>query len=123
MRLLTGGIGPGLSRTFCRHPWSACDRKDAGAVAAKLKGTGFDVVYDINAREKEDIEPILGALPNLDQYILCSSAGVYLKSDEMVRGPSPASQVQDSQRSLPRGSCPFAETKFPKRAENGTQLN
>ena len=61
----------------------ACDRKDADAVASKLKGTGFDVVYDINAREKEDIEPILGALPNLDQYILCSSAGVYLKSDEM----------------------------------------
>ena len=61
----------------------AVDRKDADAVESKLKGTDFDVVYDINAREKEDILPILSSLPNLDQYVLCSSAGVYLKSDEM----------------------------------------
>ena len=32
----------------------AVDRKDADAVESKLKGTDFDVVYDINAREKED---------------------------------------------------------------------
>ena len=61
----------------------AVDRKDAEAVEAKLKGADFDVVYDINAREKEDILPILSSLPNLDQYILCSSAGVYMKSDLM----------------------------------------
>ncbi|KAF5790467.1 putative NAD(P)-binding domain, NAD(P)-binding domain superfamily [Helianthus annuus] len=42
---------------------------------------GFDVVYDINGREAEEVEPILDALPNLEQYIYCSSAGVYLKSD------------------------------------------
>ena len=29
----------------------------------------------------EEVEPILDALPNLEQYIYCSSAGVYLKSD------------------------------------------
>ena len=28
----------------------------------------FDVVYDINAREKSDILPVLDSLPNLDQY-------------------------------------------------------
>ena len=61
----------------------AVDRKDADAVESKLKGTNFDVVYDINAREKDDIVPILESLPNLSQYILCSSAGVYLKSDLM----------------------------------------
>ena len=53
----------------------ACDRKDSGAVESKLKNESFDVVYDINAREKEDILPVLLSLPNLDQYILCSSAG------------------------------------------------
>lgn len=53
----------------------ACDRKDSGAVESKLKNESFDVVYDINAREKEDILPVLSSLPNLDQYILCSSAG------------------------------------------------
>ena len=40
-------------------------------------------VYDMNGREAEEAEPILKALPNLQQYIFCSSAGVYLKSDEM----------------------------------------
>merc|ERR1711937_337714 len=61
----------------------ACDRKDLEAVESKLKNESFDVVYDINAREKEDILPVLSSLPNLDQYILCSSAGVYKKSDLM----------------------------------------
>ncbi|XP_035843911.1 chloroplast stem-loop binding protein of 41 kDa b, chloroplastic-like [Helianthus annuus] len=32
-------------------------------------------------REVEEIEPILDALPNLEQYIYFSLAGVYLKSD------------------------------------------
>lgn len=44
----------------------------------------FDaVVYDLNGREADEAEIILSALPNLEQYIFCSSAGVYKKSDEM----------------------------------------
>ncbi|KAF9621559.1 hypothetical protein IFM89_022913 [Coptis chinensis] len=39
------------------------------------------VVYDINGREVEEVEPILDALPKLEQYIYYSSVGVYLKSD------------------------------------------
>lgn len=68
----------------------ACDRKDADAIQAKLGSENFDVVYDINAREKEDILPILKSQPNLDQYVLCSSAGVYLKSDVMPHKESDA---------------------------------
>ncbi|KAK9811798.1 hypothetical protein WJX72_010267 [[Myrmecia] bisecta] len=49
----------------------------------KLQGQGFQVVYDMNGREASDAEPILDALPDIEQYIFCSSAGVYLKSDEM----------------------------------------
>lgn len=41
------------------------------------------VVYDMNGREAEDAAPVLEALPDLDQYIFCSSAGVYLKNDQM----------------------------------------
>jgi hypothetical protein len=52
-------------------------------VRSKLTGSGFDVVYDINGREGSEVEPILDALPDLEQYIFCSSAGVYLKSFEM----------------------------------------
>ena len=59
------------------------DRKEYDEVRANLRGSGFDVVYDINGREGAEVRPILDALPNLEQYIFCSSAGVYLKSDEM----------------------------------------
>ncbi|KAL3651389.1 Chloroplast stem-loop binding protein of 41 kDa b, chloroplastic [Castilleja foliolosa] len=57
------------------------DRKDFEFVKSSLSAEGFDVVYDINGREAVEVEPILDALPNLEQYIYCSSAGVYLKTD------------------------------------------
>ncbi|KAK9130311.1 hypothetical protein Sjap_010798 [Stephania japonica] len=57
------------------------DRKDFDFVKTSLAAEGFDVVYDINGREADEVEPILDALPKLEQYIYCSSAGVYLKSD------------------------------------------
>ena len=47
-------------------------------------------VYDLNGREASDAEPILKALPSVPQYIFCSSAGVYLKSDEMPHMESDA---------------------------------
>ncbi|XP_073144209.1 chloroplast stem-loop binding protein of 41 kDa b, chloroplastic [Henckelia pumila] len=57
------------------------DRMDFEFVKSSLSAEGFDVVYDINGREANEVEPILDALPNLEQYIYCSSAGVYLKTD------------------------------------------
>ncbi|GKU91155.1 hypothetical protein SLEP1_g5065 [Rubroshorea leprosula] len=57
------------------------DRMEFDFVRTSLPAEGFDVVYDINGREADEVEPILDALPNLEQYIYCSSAGVYLKSD------------------------------------------
>lgn len=60
----------------------ACDRKDAEAMKEALKG-GFDVVYDMNGREADEAAIVLDALPGLEQYIFCSSAGVYMKSDTM----------------------------------------
>lgn len=42
------------------------------------------VVYDINGREAVEVEPVLkGTKSSLEQYIYCSSAGVYLKNDMM----------------------------------------
>mmetsp|Transcript_2808 Transcript_2808/g.17468 ORF Transcript_2808/g.17468 Transcript_2808/m.17468 type:complete len:383 (-) Transcript_2808:164-1312(-) len=61
----------------------AGDRKDAQGVKEKLSGKGFDVVYDLNGREASDTEVVLDACGDAEQYIYCSSAGVYLKSDEM----------------------------------------
>ncbi|KAK9822664.1 hypothetical protein WJX81_005883 [Elliptochloris bilobata] len=61
----------------------AVDRQDTPALADALSGKAFDVVYDMNGREATETAPILDALPDLEQYIFCSSAGVYLKSDQM----------------------------------------
>ncbi|CAL4899668.1 unnamed protein product [Urochloa decumbens] len=57
------------------------DRMDFEFVKTSLAAKGYDVLYDINGREAVEVEPIIEALPNLEQYIYCSSAGVYLKSD------------------------------------------
>lgn len=43
----------------------------------------WTVVYDLNGREASDAQPFVSLLKDLDQYIFCSSAGVYLKSDQM----------------------------------------
>ena len=37
----------------------------------------------MNGREANDVEPVLAAVGDVEQYIFCSSAGVYLKSDQM----------------------------------------
>ncbi|KAL4551793.1 hypothetical protein Ndes2526B_g06056 [Nannochloris sp. 'desiccata'] len=61
----------------------ACDRSDPEAMKAALTGTGFEIVFDMNGREAVEAEPILDALPDVKQYIFCSSAGVYKKNDQM----------------------------------------
>ena len=49
------------------------------------------VLYDLNGREADEADLILGALGgNIDQYIFCSSAGVYLKSFQMPHYESDA---------------------------------
>ena len=41
------------------------------------------MIYDMNGREADEAQIMLDAVPSIDQYIFCSSAGVYLKSDQM----------------------------------------
>lgn len=54
-------------------------------------GDAAAVLYDLNGREADEAELILGALGgNIDQYIFCSSAGVYLKSFQMPHYESDA---------------------------------
>jgi len=61
----------------------AGDRMDFEDLKKKVGGQGFQVVYDINGREAEEAKPLLEALKGLEQYVYCSSAGVYLKNDQM----------------------------------------
>jgi len=60
------------------------DRQNAEGLKSTLAGHSFDAVYDLNGREAVETEGLLAALPGgVGQYIYCSSAGVYLKSDSM----------------------------------------
>ncbi|EFN53241.1 hypothetical protein CHLNCDRAFT_36589 [Chlorella variabilis] len=61
----------------------ACDRTDAEAMKTHLQNKGFEVVYDINGREADECALVLDAVGPIQQYIFCSSAGVYKKSDQM----------------------------------------
>jgi hypothetical protein len=49
-----------------------------------LGGEKFDAVFDMNARELGDTQPLADLfLGKVDHYVFMSSAGVYLKSDVM----------------------------------------
>lgn len=66
------------------------------------------MVYDINGREAEEVAPLLEALPNLDQYIYCSSAGVYLKSDMMPHMETDATDLKSRHKVRDRNSISTA---------------
>ncbi|KAL0654345.1 hypothetical protein Bca4012_097036 [Brassica carinata] len=56
------------------------DFADFSSKILHLKGDRKDYDFVKSRREAEEVEPIIDALPELEQYIYCSSAGVYLKS-------------------------------------------
>ena len=134
----------------------AGDRQDSADVVSKLKGSGFQVVYDINGREVRvflcfvfvcawcvcacvchipsqhthththththattpknpkntkavESQPLLDALQNdgLEQYIYCSSAGVYLKSDQMPHREEDATDLKSRHKVCVVGVCVF----------------
>ena len=60
------------------------DRQDIDQLKEKLKEEQFDVVYDNNGRELSDTKPLVELFKDqVKQFVYVSSAGVYLKSDQM----------------------------------------
>jgi hypothetical protein len=62
------------------------DRTDQQALKKLIDPDAYEYVYDMNAREVSDMEPLASLFvgsKSLKQYVLMSSAGVYLKSEEM----------------------------------------
>jgi nucleoside-diphosphate-sugar epimerase len=60
------------------------DRKDADTLKAKLSGESFDAIFDNNGRELADTQPLIEIFGGkLQHFVYVSSAGVYLKSDQM----------------------------------------
>ncbi|MGF1567250.1 MAG: NAD-dependent epimerase/dehydratase family protein [Nodosilinea sp.] len=60
------------------------DRQDADGLKTKLGGEGFDAIFDNNGRERADTQSLIEIFAGqLKHFIYVSSAGVYLKSDQM----------------------------------------
>ncbi|NER85174.1 MAG: NAD-dependent epimerase/dehydratase family protein, partial [Leptolyngbya sp. SIO1D8] len=60
------------------------DRKDAATLKEKLAGESFDAIFDNNGRELSDTQPLVELFnDNIKHFVYVSSAGVYLKSDQM----------------------------------------
>ncbi|WP_088242199.1 NAD-dependent epimerase/dehydratase family protein [Calothrix rhizosoleniae] len=60
------------------------DRTDAGQLQEKLSSETFDIIFDNNGRKLTDTQPLADIFQNhVQQFIYMSSAGVYLKSDQM----------------------------------------
>lgn len=60
------------------------DRKDASQLKEKLSQESFDAIFDNNGRELSDTQPLVEIFKDrVKHFIYVSSAGVYLKSDQM----------------------------------------
>jgi len=60
------------------------DRTDAAQLKDKLSSEQFDAVFDNNGRELSDTQPLAEIFKDrVQHFVYVSSAGVYLKSDQM----------------------------------------
>jgi nucleoside-diphosphate-sugar epimerase len=60
------------------------DRQDRNQLQEKLAGESFDAVFDNNGRELSDTQPLVEIFKGkIRHFVYVSSAGVYLKSDQM----------------------------------------
>jgi UDP-glucose 4-epimerase len=60
------------------------DRTDPNQLKEKLAHESFDAVFDNNGRELQDTQPLVEIFNNkVKHFVYVSSAGVYLKSDQM----------------------------------------
>ena len=92
----------------------AGDRMDFDAVKERLSQEKFEVVYDINGREGAEVKPVLeGCSKTLEQYIFCSSAGVYLKSDQMPHRETDATDVKSRHKGKLDTETYLASTGVP----------
>ena len=60
------------------------DRKDPDLLKEKLSCESFDAIFDNNGRELSDTQPLVEIFKDrVKHFVYVSSAGVYLKSDQM----------------------------------------
>lgn len=90
------------------------DRQNIEQLKEKLKEEQFDVIYDNNGRELSDTKPLVELFKDqVKHFVYVSSAGVYLKSDQMPHIEGDAVDPQSRHRGKFETEAYLAESGIP----------
>ena len=90
------------------------DRKDAAQLKATLTPESFDAVFDNTGRELSDTQPLAEIFEGkVQHFIYVSSAGVYLKSDQMPHKEGDAVDPKSRHKGKFETEAYLADTGMP----------
>jgi nucleoside-diphosphate-sugar epimerase len=90
------------------------DRQNIEQLKEKLGDEQFDVIYDNNGRELSDTKPLVELFRDrIKQFVYVSSAGVYLKSDQMPHVEGDAVDPQSRHKGKFETEAYLAESGIP----------
>ena len=90
------------------------DRKDHSQLKEKLAGESFDVIFDNNGRELSDTQPLVEIFQDrVQNFVYVSSAGVYLKSDQMPHREGDAVDPNSRHKGKHQTEAYLAESGIP----------
>ncbi|VEP16572.1 Nucleoside-diphosphate-sugar epimerase [Hyella patelloides LEGE 07179] len=90
------------------------DRKNSSQLKEKLANEVFDVVFDNNGRELSHTQPLVEILGNkLQHFVYVSSAGVYLKSNQMPHREGDAVDPNSRHKGKHHTEAYLAESDIP----------
>jgi nucleoside-diphosphate-sugar epimerase len=100
-----------------------CDRADSDRLKQALAGQLFDVIFDNNGRELSDTQPLVELFKDrIQQFIYMSSAGVYLKSDQMPHVEGEALDPKSRHKGKAETEAYLIEQKIPFTAFRPTYI-
>jgi nucleoside-diphosphate-sugar epimerase len=90
------------------------DRTQATQLKEKLTGESFDVIFDNNGRELSDTQPLVEIFKDkIQHFVYVSSAGVYLKSDQMPHREGDAIDPNSRHKGKHQTEAYLAESGIP----------
>jgi nucleoside-diphosphate-sugar epimerase len=90
------------------------DRTDPTQLKDKLAAETFDAIFDNNGRELSDTQPLVELFQDkVKHFVYMSSAGVYLKSDQMPHGEGDAVDPKSRHRGKHETEAYLADQGLP----------
>ena len=99
------------------------DRTDASQLKEKLSQENFDAIFDNNGREQSDTQPLAEIFKNrVQHFVYMSSAGVYLKSDQLPHVEGDAVDPKSRHKGKQETEAYLAEQGLPFTAIRPTYI-